>query len=708
MRRASLQRPLLLGRRRADGRRLPRRRRVDRAARRRPGAAGRRGRVRPDLDARLPRSSRRSSRRARRAATARSTSPSARSPRRSPSPPRAGRSPPPAATGRCSCSAAPRPSRRSCRSASPSGRREPRPASPPRCSRSSRCSGLLVAQTRAAGARRGAVPRDQRPLRRARAALARARPAHPQLRDPHRSRAHRRRSSPARAGSRASRRSSSAPPSSPGACSRRSTRSTTARGPEEVLEAGEISLEGHSWAHLNSFPSGHMAITAALAGGMALAFPRRASSLGLYVAAVAFTRVLFGALPARHGRRDGARIASALLVAMALDRASTRHADSETAGSRTPLDADEVVADDALVRRRAHARARRRRRAQVGGDRARRRRLLPGRRPAARRRRGVRRRRARPPAGAVGQGLGRPGRDRRALEATRGSEAVIVIDADGQHPPEAIAEFVAAARVRRPRGRRPLRRPGLDAVRAPTGQPHHAPAVRARERPSRARHAERDAAAPRRRARALPRRRLRGGDDAPPPRAPSGAQRRVGTDAGDLRSGAELVPSRSGLGGGAVGTGATARTTVPATAPIATPSRVPTTTSDRKCTPRYTRDTATTAASASSGRLRRGCTIPTATAAANAVAEWPEGNDADAGSSPRRRSTCRRAGPRPVERLLEDHHREPGSGDRAQRSDRGPRQQAAPGPVADGADGGDQRPLHPPGRREQEHEGQWP
>ena len=40
----------------------------------------------------------------------------------------------------------------------------------------------------------------------------------------------------------------------------------------------------------------------------------------------------------------------------------------------------------------------------------------------------------------------------------------------------------------------------------------------------------------------------------------------------------------------------------------------------RKCTPRYTRDTATSAASASSGRLSRGWTIPTATAAANAVA----------------------------------------------------------------------------------------
>lgn len=42
--------------------------------------------------------------------------------------------------------------------------------------------------------------------------------------------------------------------------------------PEEVVE--HAVLNGHSWAHLNSFPSGHMAITAALGVAVALAFPR--------------------------------------------------------------------------------------------------------------------------------------------------------------------------------------------------------------------------------------------------------------------------------------------------------------------------------------------------------------------------------------------------------------------------------------------------
>ena len=63
-------------------------------------------------------------------------------------------------------------------------------------------------------------------------------------------------------------------PCSRGVCSRRSTRSTTGPGPEEALGASEVTLNGHSWAHLHSFPSGHMAITAALAVAISLIFPR--------------------------------------------------------------------------------------------------------------------------------------------------------------------------------------------------------------------------------------------------------------------------------------------------------------------------------------------------------------------------------------------------------------------------------------------------
>jgi membrane-associated phospholipid phosphatase/predicted MFS family arabinose efflux permease len=88
--------------------------------------------------------------------------------------------------------------------------------------------------------------------------------------------------------------------------------------PEETV--AEISLNGHSWAHLNSFPSGHMAITAALAVSTALAFPRMRLALWAYVAAVAFTRVLFGAhfpLDVLAGTALGT--AAALLVAIAAD-----------------------------------------------------------------------------------------------------------------------------------------------------------------------------------------------------------------------------------------------------------------------------------------------------------------------------------------------------------------------------------------------------
>ncbi len=95
--------------------------------------------------------------------------------------------------------------------------------------------------------------------------------------------------------------------------------------PEEVVT--EISLNGHSWAHLNSFPSGHMAITAALAVAIAILFPRLRWVLWAYVAAVAFTRVLFGAhfpLDVIAGTILGA--ASAYLVAALAGRLVDAHA----------------------------------------------------------------------------------------------------------------------------------------------------------------------------------------------------------------------------------------------------------------------------------------------------------------------------------------------------------------------------------------------
>lgn len=65
--------------------------------------------------------------------------------------------------------------------------------------------------------------------------------------------------------------------------------------PEEVLHAGEVVLDGHTWAHLASYPSGHAVATAALVTAIARAAPAARLPLWAYLAAVAATRVLFGA-----------------------------------------------------------------------------------------------------------------------------------------------------------------------------------------------------------------------------------------------------------------------------------------------------------------------------------------------------------------------------------------------------------------------------
>ena len=65
--------------------------------------------------------------------------------------------------------------------------------------------------------------------------------------------------------------------------------------PEEVL-GGQIQLShGRSWAHLASFPSGHLIVTTAMAAAAATAVPALRHPLLVYVAMVALTRVTFGA-----------------------------------------------------------------------------------------------------------------------------------------------------------------------------------------------------------------------------------------------------------------------------------------------------------------------------------------------------------------------------------------------------------------------------
>lgn len=90
--------------------------------------------------------------------------------------------------------------------------------------------------------------------------------------------------------------------------------------PEEALGGDAVVLGGHTWSFIASYPSGHMAITAALVTGTGLLFPRLRVPLWIYAAAVAFTRVIFGAhfpLDVLAGTLLGwasARLAHALLV----------------------------------------------------------------------------------------------------------------------------------------------------------------------------------------------------------------------------------------------------------------------------------------------------------------------------------------------------------------------------------------------------------
>ena len=109
--------------------------------------------------------------------------------------------------------------------------------------------------------------------------------------------------------------------------------------PEEALGASEVSLNGRSWAHLHSFPSGHMAITAALAVAIALAFPRLRWFMWGYVAAVGFTRVMFGAhfpLDVLAGTILGAASAYAAAGIVARVASRRRTAQATASPSATP------------------------------------------------------------------------------------------------------------------------------------------------------------------------------------------------------------------------------------------------------------------------------------------------------------------------------------------------------------------------------------
>ncbi|HEV3000543.1 MAG TPA: phosphatase PAP2 family protein, partial [Solirubrobacteraceae bacterium] len=65
--------------------------------------------------------------------------------------------------------------------------------------------------------------------------------------------------------------------------------------PEEALGAQAALVEGRTWAHIPSFPSGHLMVTAAMAAVLIHLAPRLRWPLLAYVAAVAVTRITFGA-----------------------------------------------------------------------------------------------------------------------------------------------------------------------------------------------------------------------------------------------------------------------------------------------------------------------------------------------------------------------------------------------------------------------------
>ena len=66
--------------------------------------------------------------------------------------------------------------------------------------------------------------------------------------------------------------------------------------PSEVFERAEIALaNGHNWADIESFPSGHMAVITALAASAWFAVPKLRGPLIAYIALNAVTRIAFGA-----------------------------------------------------------------------------------------------------------------------------------------------------------------------------------------------------------------------------------------------------------------------------------------------------------------------------------------------------------------------------------------------------------------------------
>jgi membrane-associated phospholipid phosphatase/predicted MFS family arabinose efflux permease len=219
--------------------------------------------------------------------------------------------------------------------------------------------------------------------------------------------------------------------------------------PSEVFEPAEIVLaHGHNWAAIESFPSGHMAVITALAASAWFALPKLRGPLMAYVALNAVTRIAFGAhfpvdVAAGVALGYGSALAGRSLIAEA---ASVRQPPAAPVASAVgaPLAPEQVravmpshddVPDPAIV---ADVLAR------VGGLTI----VDDGSNPATAGE--LDRLAAAPNVDLVrlperrGKGAALRTGIAAALEQTPRPDAVLLIDADGQHPPDAIEALYEA------------------------------------------------------------------------------------------------------------------------------------------------------------------------------------------------------------------------------------------------------------------------
>ena len=354
--------------------------------------------------------------------------------------------------------------------------------------------------------------------------------------------------------------------------------------PSEVFESGEIVLAyGHNWAAIESFPSGHMAVVTALAASAWFAIPAATGDPGRVRRPERLhpSRVR-GALPGGRRGGRGARVRQRARKPLAvLPDSGAAGASREAAAG--DLDPGQHAGSDADPRRRPRPPAR------PGGARQRRgahdRRRRVGSRHRRRARPDLRRARggARPATGPPGEGSrAADGRERLAGAAACSR---------GGGPDRCRRPASPRGDTRTPRGRvdggagdrRPLRRPRSDAAEAPARESDEPQAPRADDGTPRSRHAVRLPGPPRPRSGAADlRERLRGRE--PPPEVAPGAgrRRRLGAYPGDLRRRAKRIPVDPGLRPRRGGSAWPRRKKWAVARPTATPSRLPTSTSDQK------------------------------------------------------------------------------------------------------------------------------